>query len=138
MHSWAFIINIFYVNIAFNIPILSQKVSPFLQMVSLDYLVLSNHAKVIHNLNQLFTLKLTIIQINIETAESLVCLNQIKCFLQPFKINILFKTNRIIDIIYIFRFSFKNSLTKYILIFKTLDHIYHLYIFRISITKSTK
>ena len=138
MHSWAFIINIFYVNISFNIPILSQKVSPFLQMVSLDYLVLSNHAKVIHNLNQLFTLKLTIIQINIETAESLVCLNQIKCFLQPFKINILFKTNRIIDIIYIFRFSFKNSLTKYILIFKTLDHIYHLYIFRISITKSTK
>ena len=52
-------------------------------MVILDHfihLVLSNNAKVIHNLNQLFTLKLTIIQINIETAESLVCLNQIKCF----------------------------------------------------------
>ena len=43
-------------------------------------------------------------------------------FLQPFKINILFTTNRIINIIYIFRFS--NSLTKYISIFKTLDHIY--------------
>ena len=38
--------------------------------------------------------------------------------------NILFKTNRIINIIYIFRFSFKSSLTRYILIFKTLDHIY--------------
>jgi len=83
-------------------------------MVILDrfiHLVLSNPAKVIHNLNQLFTLKLTIIQINIETAESLVCLNQIKYFLQPIKINILFKTNRIIDILYIFRFRFKNSLT---------------------------
>ncbi len=45
-------------------------------------------------------------------------------FLQPFKINILFKTNRIIDIIYIFRFSFKNSVTRYISIFETLDHIY--------------
>jgi hypothetical protein len=45
-------------------------------------------------------------------------------FSQPFKINILFKTNRIIDIIYIFRFSFKNSLTRYISIFETLDHIY--------------
>jgi len=67
---------------------------------------------------------LTIIQINIETAESLVCLNQIKCFLQPFKINILFKTNRIIDIIYVFRFRFKNFITRYISIFKTLDHIY--------------
>ena len=31
MHSWAFIINKFYVNISFNIPILSQKVLPFLQ-----------------------------------------------------------------------------------------------------------
>ena len=124
MHSWAFIINKFYVNISFNIPILSQKVLPFLQMVILDHMVLSNHAKVIHNLNQLFTLKQTIIQVNIETAESLVCLNQIKCFLQPFKINILFKTNRIINIIYIFRFSFKSSLTRYISIFKTLDHIY--------------
>jgi hypothetical protein len=124
MHSWAFIINKFYVNISFNIPILSQKVLPFLQMVILDHMVLSNHAKVIHNLNQLFTLKQTIIQINIETAESLVCLNQTKCFLQPFKINILFKTNRIINIIYIFRFSFKSSLTRYISIFKTLDHIY--------------
>ena len=124
MHSWAFIINKFYVNISFNIPILSQKVIPFLQMVILDHMVLSNHAKVIHNLNQLFTLKQTIIQVNIETAESLVCLNQIKCFLQPFKINILFKTNRIINIIYIFRFSFKSSLTRYISIFKTLDHIY--------------
>ncbi len=49
-------------------------------MVIPDHMVLSNHAKVIPNLNQLFTLKLTIIQINIETAESLVCLNQIKCF----------------------------------------------------------
>ena len=124
MLSWAFIINKFYVNISFNIPILSQKVLPFLQMVILDHMVLSNHAKVIHKLNQLFTLKQTIIQINIETAESLVCLNQIKCFLQPFKINILFKTNRIINIIYIFRFSFKSSLTIYISIFKTLDHIF--------------
>jgi hypothetical protein len=124
MHSWAFIINKFYVNISFNIPILSQKVLPFLQMVILDHMVLSNHAKVIHNLNQLFTIKQTIIQINIETAESLVCLNQTKCFLQPFKINILFKTNRIINIIYIFRFSFKSSLTRYISFFKTLDHIY--------------
>ena len=124
MHSWAFVINKFYVNISFNIPILSQKVLPFLQMFILDHMVLSNHAKVIHNLNQLFTLKQTIIQVNIETAESLVCLNQIKCFLQPFKINILFKTNRIINIIYIFRFSFKNSLTSYNSIFKTLDHIY--------------
>jgi hypothetical protein len=93
-------------------------------MVILDHMVLCNHANIRHNLNQLFTLKLTIIQINIETAESLVCLNQIKCFLQPFEVNILFKTNRIIDIIYIFRFSFKNFLTRYISIFKTLDHIY--------------
>ena len=124
MHSSAFIINKFYVNISFNIPILSQKVLPFLQMVILDHMVLSNHAKVIHNLNQLFTLKKTIIQINIETAESLVCLNQIKCFLQPLKINILFKTNRIINIIYIFRFSFKSSLTRYISIFEKLDHIF--------------
>jgi len=79
MHS--FIINKFYVNISFNIPILSKKVLPFLQMVILDHMVLSNNAKVIHNLNQLLALKLTIIQINIITAESLVCLNQIKCFL---------------------------------------------------------
>jgi hypothetical protein len=92
-------------------------------MVILDNMVLSNHAKVIHNLNQLFTLKLTIIQINIEKVERLVCLNQMKGFLQPFNNNILFKTNRIINIIYIFRFSFKSSLTKYISIFKTLDHI---------------
>ncbi len=124
MHSWAFIIHKFYVNISFNIPILSQKVLPFLQMVILDHLVLNNYAKVKHNLNQLFTLKQTIIQINIETAGSLVCLNQIKCFLKPFNTNILFKTNRIIDIIYIFRFSFKSSLTRYISIFKTLDYIY--------------
>ncbi len=33
---------------------------------------------------QLFTLKLIFIQINIETAESLVCLNQIKCFFTTF------------------------------------------------------
>jgi hypothetical protein len=124
MHSWAFIINKFYVNISFNIPILSQKVLPFLQMVILDHIVLSNHAKFIHNLNQLFTLKQTIIQVNFETAESLVCLNQKECFLQPFMINILFKTNRIINIIYIFRFSFKSSLTRYISIFETLDHIF--------------
>ena len=45
-------------------------------------------------------------------------------FLQPFMINILFKTNRIINIIYISRFSFKSSLTRYISIFKTLDYIY--------------
>ena len=93
-------------------------------MVILDHMVLSNHAKVIHKLNQLFTLKQTIIQVNIETAESLVCLNQKECFLQPFMINILFKTNRIINIIYIFRFSFKSSLTRYISIFETLDHIF--------------
>jgi hypothetical protein len=80
MHSWAFIIKKFYVNISFNIPILSQKVLSFLQMVILDHMVLSNHAEVIHKLNQLFTLKKTIIQVNIETAESLVCLNQIECF----------------------------------------------------------
>ncbi len=84
MHSWAFIIKKINVNISFNIPILSQKVLPFLQMVILDHLVLSNHAKVIHNLNQLFTLKLTIIQINIETAESLVCLDQINVFFTTF------------------------------------------------------
>ena len=45
-------------------------------------------------------------------------------FLQPFMIYILFKTNRIINLIYIFRFSFKSSLTRYISIFETLDHIY--------------
>ncbi len=69
----------------FNIPILSQKVLPILQMVILDHMVLSNHAKVIDNLNQLFTLKLTIIQVNIETAESLVCLESNKVFFTTFE-----------------------------------------------------